>query len=221
MSIVVTPIPRLTAFAAPALTLGTANAAGVADTTIATDSTLLVFDTTLPAAVGTAATGSAVVTARRDHVHAGESDTITFQYISYETGAVATGTTQTPNDDTIPTITEGTQFLSRTITPLFSDSRLMIQVTLILSTSLNHNLTIGLHNGGNAVATAVVVTGGDEPITSTFSHLMTSGGTSELTFTVRAGGAYGGSWDLNGVNGARRAGGTYASSIRIWEMSAA
>jgi len=73
MPIHVTPIPRLTAFAAPALTLGTANAAGSAETTLSTNSTLLAFDTTLPAPVGTAATGSAVVTARRDHVHAGTS----------------------------------------------------------------------------------------------------------------------------------------------------
>jgi len=71
MSIHVTPIPRLTAFAAPALTLGTANAAGVAETTIATDSTLLVFDTTVPEAVGaSSAVGSATVVPRRDHVHA-------------------------------------------------------------------------------------------------------------------------------------------------------
>jgi len=71
MSIVVTPIPRLIDLAAPAFTLGTANAAGSAATAVASDSTLLVFDTTLPAAVGTAATGSATVAPRRDHVHSG------------------------------------------------------------------------------------------------------------------------------------------------------
>jgi len=71
MSIVVTPIPRLIDLAAPAFTLGVANAAGSAATAVASDSTLLVFDTTLPAAVGTAATGSATVAPRRDHVHSG------------------------------------------------------------------------------------------------------------------------------------------------------
>ena len=76
MPIHVTPIPRLTAFAAPALTLGTANAAGAAETTIATNSTLLAFDTTLPDAITmgqSGATGSATVTARRDHAHAMET----------------------------------------------------------------------------------------------------------------------------------------------------
>ena len=70
MAINVTPIPRLTALAAPAFTLGTTNAAGAAITAVSSNSTLLVFDTTLPAATGSAAAGSATVAPRRDHVHA-------------------------------------------------------------------------------------------------------------------------------------------------------
>jgi hypothetical protein len=70
MPIHVTPIPRLTTLVAPAFTLGTANAAGSANTAVASDSTLLVFDGTLPAATGTAAVGAAAVSSRRDHVHA-------------------------------------------------------------------------------------------------------------------------------------------------------
>ena len=42
-------------FATPGLTLGTANAAGVATSVIRSDATLLAFDATVPAAVGTAA----------------------------------------------------------------------------------------------------------------------------------------------------------------------
>ena len=76
MSINVTPIPRLIDLAAPAFTLGTANAAGTAVTAVASDATLLAFDTTDPAAVAaSAAVGSATVTARRDHVHAGTTAT--------------------------------------------------------------------------------------------------------------------------------------------------
>ena len=73
MPIHVTPIPRLTQLVAPAYTLGTANAAGSAITAVASDSTLLVYDTTIPAVIsasgGSSATGSATVSARRDHVH--------------------------------------------------------------------------------------------------------------------------------------------------------
>jgi hypothetical protein len=72
MSIVVTPIPRLIDLAAPAFTLGLANAAGSAETAVASDSTLLVFDTTDPAAVAASAVvGSATTAPRRDHVHPG------------------------------------------------------------------------------------------------------------------------------------------------------
>tara|TARA_R110000751_G_scaffold5580_1_gene25318 strand:- start:677 stop:1276 length:600 start_codon:yes stop_codon:yes gene_type:complete len=71
MAINVTPIPKLAGFAAPAFTLGTANTAGSATTAVASNSTLLAFDTTLPAPTGPAATGSAVTAPRRDHVHAG------------------------------------------------------------------------------------------------------------------------------------------------------
>jgi len=72
MTIHVTPIPQLVELAAPAFTLGTANAAGSASTAVASDSTLLVFDTTDPAAVAASAVvGSATTAPRRDHVHPG------------------------------------------------------------------------------------------------------------------------------------------------------
>lgn len=73
MPISVTPIPRLVELTTPAFTLGTSNAAGAALTAVASNSTILTYDTTLPAAVGTPATGSAATAARRDHGHGGTS----------------------------------------------------------------------------------------------------------------------------------------------------
>jgi hypothetical protein len=61
------------AYATPAVTLGTAAAAGVAASAIRTDATLPIFDATAPStqAFGdSAAVGSAAVAARRDHKHA-------------------------------------------------------------------------------------------------------------------------------------------------------
>lgn len=76
MSIIVTPIPRLIDLAVPAFTLGTANAAGSAATAVASDSTLLAFDTTDPAAVAASAVvGSATTVSHRDHVHPGMTAT--------------------------------------------------------------------------------------------------------------------------------------------------
>jgi len=71
MSIVITPIPSTIELAAPGFTLGTTNSAGTAASAVASDSTLLAFDTTDPAAVGTTAVGSATVASRRDHGHSG------------------------------------------------------------------------------------------------------------------------------------------------------
>jgi hypothetical protein len=59
-------------YATPAIVLGTAAAAGAASTVIRSDSTIVAFDATVPTtqAFGdAAATGSAAVAARRDHVH--------------------------------------------------------------------------------------------------------------------------------------------------------
>lgn len=82
-------ILTVASFATPNLTLGTANAAGVATTVIRSDATILVFDATTPAAIGTAAVGAATTAARRDHVHATGAGTPSTQAIG---DAAATGT---------------------------------------------------------------------------------------------------------------------------------
>jgi len=86
MSISVTPIPRLIDLAAPAFTLGTANAAGTAATAVASDATLLAFDAVAPANVAASAVvGSATVSSRRDHVHVGSTATSTAALIATHT----------------------------------------------------------------------------------------------------------------------------------------
>jgi len=65
-----------TSFGTPAVVLGTAAAAGTASTAVRTDATIVAFDATVPAAIGTAATGAAAVAARRDHVHAASLDNL-------------------------------------------------------------------------------------------------------------------------------------------------
>ena len=66
-----------TTFSTPALTLSTTNSSGTSGA-LRADDTVLVYDTTLPAGVGTSnATGSASTSARRDHVHTSISGAIT------------------------------------------------------------------------------------------------------------------------------------------------
>ena len=101
MAIHVTPIPRLTVLTAPAFTLGTANAAGAALTAVASNSTLLVYDTAVPTTIAasgdTAATGSAVVSARRDHQHGSTAFTTDISVQVYADAAqeIANDTTTT------------------------------------------------------------------------------------------------------------------------------
>lgn len=81
-------------FGTPALTLGTANAAGSIDEAIRRDATILAFDSTVPTALGTSAAGSATVAARRDHVHplADSGTGVGFHGCSAYSGALTIGT---------------------------------------------------------------------------------------------------------------------------------
>jgi hypothetical protein len=102
----------------PALTLGTANSAGVATTFIREDDTILVFDATAPvtqAFSDVAAVGAATTAARRDHKHGMPANPASFAIntFSYSTAtaagaastAVRTDATLAIFDATIPAVT--------------------------------------------------------------------------------------------------------------------
>jgi len=144
------------------------------------------------------------------------------QVVNYQTGAVATGTTVIPFDDTIPQNTEGDEYMSLAITPKSATSKLLIQVTVQATCSVNSWGNVALFQDSTANALAVAF-GFTDAATSghavEFTHYMTSGTTSSTTFKVRAGVNGGGStMTFNGQAGARRFGGTLASSITITEV---
>jgi len=94
MTINVTPIPKLTTLVAPAFTLGTTNTAGAAITAVASDSTILTYDTTLPDAITfgqSGAVGTATTASRRDHAHA--MDTAVYGRVARSAGNVSTTST--------------------------------------------------------------------------------------------------------------------------------
>jgi hypothetical protein len=141
------------------------------------------------------------------------------QVVNYQTGTMATGTTVLPFDDTIPQNTEGTEFMTLAITPTSATSRLKIDVVWMGSHTIINYFTVALFVGTTANALASI------PNTqvayylfhSNFSHNMVAGVTTELTFKVRAGPEAGGTATFNGQSGARKLGGTAASSITITE----
>jgi len=138
-----------------------------------------------------------------------------------QTGAVATGTTLIPIDDTIPQITEGNEYMTLAFTPLSASNLLRIRVTAQLSSNASNNLIAALFQDSTANALASMwqsePTGGQSfPIT--FTHTMTAGTTSATTFRVRAGGSNASTVTFNGGSSIRQLGGVMASSISVEEI---
>ena len=145
------------------------------------------------------------------------------QNLNTMTGAVATGTTTIPNDDTIPQNTEGNQFMTLAITPTSATSVLEINVHAFTAhgSAAYHIIALFQDTTANAIATIMsyVSTSNPGPSQSLF-HRMVSGTTSATTFKVRIGCEAGGTITFNGEVSGRRMGGVMASSITIKEYTA-
>ena len=145
------------------------------------------------------------------------------QVVNYQTGALASGTTTMPTDDTIPQNTEGTEFMTLAITPRSATSKLRIDVVLFASPSATEWVNVALFQDSTAnalAATELFFTNINAAGPICFTHYMTSGTTSSTTFKVRAGMGSGGTTSFNGTSPGptRRFGGVNASSITITEV---
>lgn len=147
------------------------------------------------------------------------------QVVNTQTGALATGTGTIPADDTIPQNTEGTEFMTRAITPTSASNILQIEVVFFGATS-----TAGLSvifaalfqdSTANALACGMgLCATANGQVGIRFTHRMVAGTTSATTFKLRAGGNGAGTTTFNGSGGVRYFGGTMASSITITEIKA-
>ena len=142
------------------------------------------------------------------------------QVVNTQTGAVATGTTLIPNDDTIPQKTEGTEFMSLAITPSNSNNKLKIEVVFFLESGQGNERTVALFQDStaNALAAGSGHNFSGEGHFIAFTHYMTAGTVSVTTFKVRAGAETTGTVTFNGQGGGRKYGGVMASSITITEI---
>lgn len=145
------------------------------------------------------------------------------QIVNYQTGAVATGATIMPGDNSIPQITEGDEYMTLAITPKSTSNSLKIDVAAFLSSSAEVDMQCALFRDAVADAQAGmqvyahIATGN---VLVNFSHYMTAPSTSEITFRVRAGGGGVGTTTFNGSGGLGRFDGVLASSITITEIAA-
>jgi hypothetical protein len=139
-----------------------------------------------------------------------------------QVSAVATGTTTIPDDDTIPQITEGTEFMSLSFTPTSATNKLNITIVAALNSSTVLSLVCALFqdavsNALASISNTAANTGYHTP--TTFTHSMVAGTTSAITFRFRAGPTSAGTLTFNGTSGSRRMGGVMASSIIITEVA--
>ena len=142
------------------------------------------------------------------------------QVVSTQTGAVATGSTALPNDDSIPQNNEGDEYMTLAITPTSASNKLLIQVVACYAPSAPASSGVCLFQDSTANALAaeiVYLTASNANYAIPLNHFMTSGTTSATTFKVRIG-LDAGTVTFNGFLGARKFGGVIASSITIWEI---
>jgi len=145
------------------------------------------------------------------------------QTVNTQTGAVATGTTTLPNDDTIPQKTEGDEYMTLAITPTSATNILeIVAVWNGSSTSTGGILTQALFQDATAGALAASWSGvyaSGATTQTVLHHRMVAGTTSATTFKIRAGAPAAGTTTFNGLAGVRVYGGVMSSSITIREIT--
>jgi len=144
------------------------------------------------------------------------------QTVSTNYSAVATGTTLIPFDDTIPQITEGTEFMTQAITPKSTTNTLVIEALLFVASSVTAYVTGALFQDATANALAA---GSTTPVGAyahpiLIRHSMTAGTVSATTFRIRAGMQTAGTTTFNGFSSDRLFGAITKSNIKITEYKA-
>lgn len=137
-------------------------------------------------------------------------------------GAVATGTTQIPEDDSIPQNTEGDQFLSRSITPISAANVLRYTTFGVWTPSGNVQLILATFRDATANALSAVKedpSGAGNMVMLESAVTVLASSTSATTFKTRVGGTGASTQTFNGEGGARLFGGVSGSYNRVEEIA--
>lgn len=142
-----------------------------------------------------------------------------------DTGAMATGATTIPFDDTIPQNTEGDQYVSQAIVPGSAANALRVRARALFSqaTGAAVNLMFSLYQDAtaNALATIdVVSSANDFEVFAEPEKIILAGLTVSTTFKLRVGGSSAGTNTFNGRGSARKFGGVKNSFIEAQEIMA-
>jgi len=141
----------------------------------------------------------------------------TLQTVTATTSATTSGTTVLPYDSTIPQSTEGDEYLTLAITPKSSTSKLIIDFNGFFHTNTG-TLTIALFKDAETDAISASSSGAFGMMV--LNHELTSGGTSPITFKIRAGSGSASTTTNNGIAGNPILGGTIFTTLKITEVKA-
>lgn len=142
-----------------------------------------------------------------------------------DTGAVATGTTVIPLDDTIPQNTEGDQYMSQAITPVSATNLLHIQSLGNFAISVATELVaVALFQDATANAIAVIFgsmsTANGSSAGAMVNTRILAASTTSTTFKIRGGVTAAGTVTFNGSATARKYGGVMRSYLEVTEIMA-
>jgi len=145
------------------------------------------------------------------------------QIVESVASAAATGTTQIPQDDTIPQNVEGDEYISVSITPVNANNKLLVEFEGIFSGSAaGVFITAALFQDSVAdalAATIVASSNVNQAAPTRLLHTMLAGGTSATTFKIRAGGEAATTVTFNGQAGTRIFGTLNKSRLRVAEVA--
>ena len=198
-----------------------------------TDGNIISYDASgNPVAIATGSDGQVLTSAGAGAAPAFETLSAgkVLQVVNTQTGAVASATGTFPNDDTIPQITEGSQFLSLAITPASTSNKLLVEVVAYLTNGTEASqLCCAIFNtdvhSSNAGAVGMAYPGGTgtlKPGPLFMQYYLTAPSTSATTFTLRVGSHQASTTYINAGIGAttRKFGGAFMTEMTITEISA-
>ncbi len=145
-----------------------------------------------------------------------------FPTVQTQDGAVNTGSTLVPNDDTKPQVSEGNGFLSQAITQTSNANLLFTEALTMISANNAQNVMVSsiFHNTDvDSIATVFTA-----PVASASIQMMKvaatclAGSTSPVTMSCRSGGDQAATFTFNGLASARKFGGSAGSFIRVTEL---
>jgi hypothetical protein len=145
------------------------------------------------------------------------------QVVNTMNSTVATGTGTIPQDNTIPQNTEGTEFMTLSITPTSASNKLRIDVVVNGAGNATNSWIVALFQDSTANSLAAIsynIAANNVVSPASFTYYMTAGTTSSTTFKVRCGLISAGTYTFNGQSGGQLLGGVMASSITIMEIAA-